>query len=114
MCYTQAIVRQSVMPDARGAPTGAMNTTPAHRRSVVSAMRMCYEHLGEMREDLLDDIDSVAYLRYAGSVAHVIHHTALRLYAVHCTACVKPLRGFEPISKQNPQKIFSFFVFSQP
>ena len=35
MCYTQAIVRQSVMPDARGAPTGAINTIPADRRSVV-------------------------------------------------------------------------------
>ena len=27
---------------------------------------------------------------------HRHHHTALRLYGVHCTACVKPLRGCWP------------------
>jgi len=39
MCYTQAIVRQSVMPDARGAPTGAMNTIQAERSMVFIALR---------------------------------------------------------------------------
>ena len=35
------------------------------------------------------------------------HHTVLRLYGVNCTACVAPLRGFEPIPNNIHEKISS-------
>ena len=36
--------------------------------------------------------------------AHRHHHTTLRLYSVNCTACVTPLRGFDPKSQVSSLK----------
>ena len=58
----------------------------------------------------------VAYLRYAGPPAPVSHHTApIGLYGVNCTACVTPLRGFEPTRLLCfLQTTSCFFVFLPP